>query len=171
MSGFGFLRIWPAAQIGRHDQLHLRIFGADGVCQQRPALDIIRSAVFIADLHVFQIKRRGMTGLRAQTAPHGIGRAIGVFNRIERILNPLPHLSRRHADAIQCHAVIDVEQRFRAEVSRRVADIRENPGPAWCYNPRCSTAACANPGRRWCISNGTCAQCHHLQSSYRRENA
>ena len=98
------------------DELHVGIPLLDVLDEQRPAFAVGIAAVLVADFHVFQIERRGMAGLGAESAPKRIGRAVRVFNRVERVLHPLAHVRQRNALVVVRHAAFDVEVWRCAEV-------------------------------------------------------
>ena len=97
------------------DELDFRIFRVNRIHEQRPAFAVGRAAVFVADLQIFQVERCGMSGLGAHRAPDGIGRAIGIFNRIQRVLHPLAQAIERDGFFVR-HADIDAKQRLGTEV-------------------------------------------------------
>src|ERR1035438_997952 len=53
------------------------------------------TAVLITDLHVLQVKRRGMAVSGAGGAPEAVGRPIGVFDGVQGVLHPRPHAVER----------------------------------------------------------------------------
>ena len=114
--GFG---IGATAQIRVADELQVGIFRAQGVDIQRPAGKVVRSAVFIADFHVLEIKRGGMAHLRAARTPESVRRPVGKFHRVQRVLHPLIHPVQRNG-FMMGHAHIDAEQRFGTQVLRQL---------------------------------------------------
>lgn len=91
----------------RHN-LQMRIAGLDRVVEQGVAFAVGAAAVFVANLDLFQIKRRGVAIPSADRAPAAGGRPVGVFDGVERILHPRPHLVHGHVLAMR-HAAVDDE--------------------------------------------------------------
>ena len=101
------------------DTFDVRVFGANLIDEQRPAVGIGGTAVLVADLQVFQVKRRGMAGSGPPCAPGGIGAGVGVLDGVECVLHPLPHLVQRNGFPVR-HPDVDTKERLRAEVLRQL---------------------------------------------------
>ena len=97
------------------DQLDVRIFGLDGIMEQRIALVVGRPAILVADLEILQPEWGGMPGLGAHGTPLAVGRPIGILDGVERILHVLIHLVHRDDFPVR-HADIDAEEGVGIEI-------------------------------------------------------
>ena len=97
------------------DQLHVRILCLDRLHEQRPTLSICPAAIFVADFHETQIERRRMAVLCSQTAPKTVRVSVGIFDGVQRVLHPLPHLAYRDHFLVR-HSTVDVKKRRRTEI-------------------------------------------------------
>ena len=105
----------------RNDQVHRGVIRLNGAIEKRVAIIVIRAAIFVANFEVFQVERSGVAVGRPQRAPVSVGVAVAVFNQVQGILHPGPHLIERHgivgvAVVAETKSRVDPVERFHAQV-------------------------------------------------------
>ena len=97
------------------EEMHLRMLRFDGVVEEGVTLVVSRPAVFVPDFHILQVERGAMPILRPHSPPRAGDRAIGVFDRIQCVLDKLAHLIQGHVLLVR-HAAVDDEEWLRPQI-------------------------------------------------------